>query len=52
MWILLDPRIFNYVLMVLYAANLVRWAIQRSWSDAFYWTGALIINAAITWRVR
>ena len=31
--ILFDPKIFNYVIMGLYAANSVRWAFHGSWAD-------------------
>lgn len=44
----LDPKIFNYVIMTLYALNAVRWAIAGKPADAIYWTGALIITSAVT----
>jgi hypothetical protein len=49
--IFLDPKLFNYVLVILYAANASRWALHGSWVDAAYWLGALIITIAVTWGV-
>lgn len=46
---LLDPRIFNFVIMGLYAANVLRWAIHGSWADCSYWLCALGITATVTW---
>lgn len=45
---LLDPKIFNYVILVLYGLNVIRWAAHGSWADAMYWTGALWITATVT----
>ena len=46
--LLLDPKLINYVLIALYAANASRWAAHGSWPDSAYWTGALIITLAVT----
>jgi len=46
---ILDPRIFNYVIMTLYAANSLRWAFAGSWADSSYWFCALGITATVTW---
>lgn len=43
-----DPKVFNYIIMVLYAMNACRWGFQRSWADVAYWTGALWITASVT----
>lgn len=45
---LLDPRVFNYVILVLYALNVVRWAIAGSTADACYWASAAAITATVT----
>lgn len=47
--LLLDPRIFNYVILTLYLLNASRWAYQGSWGDVWYWSGAFWITAAVTW---
>lgn len=47
--LLLDPRVFNYVIMTLYAVNAARWAIHTSWADMCYWLSALAITATVTW---
>jgi hypothetical protein len=47
--ILLDPKIFNYVIMGLYGTNVLRWSAQGSWADACYWLCALGITATVTW---
>lgn len=46
---LLDPRIFNFVIMGLYAANAVRWLVHGSYADTCYWLSALAITATVTW---
>ena len=46
--LLLDPRIFNYVIMTLYALNAGRWALRGGWADMFYWLFALGITATVT----
>jgi hypothetical protein len=48
MKILLDPRLFNFVILGLYALNVIRWAIARSWPDVFYWLSAIGITATVT----
>lgn len=44
-----DPRIFNFVIMALYSANVLRWAWHGSWADASYWLCALGITVTVTW---
>lgn len=46
--LLLDPRLFSYTIMVLYALNIVRWAIAGKYADAAYWMGALWITLVVT----
>ncbi len=46
--ILLDPKVFNYVILCLYALNVARWAYARSWADACYWVCAFGITATVT----
>jgi len=46
--ILFDPKIFNYVIMVLYTLNAGRWALHRGWADMSYWLCALGITATVT----
>ena len=45
---LLDPKLFNYLIMVLYALNAGRWAWQGNWADMCYWLSALAITATVT----
>lgn len=45
---LFDPRIFNFIIMALYAANIIRWAAHGNMVDACYWMGALTITATVT----
>ena len=52
MKLLLDPRIFNYVILTLYGANVVRWAFDRSLADCCYWLSAFAITATITFLYR
>ncbi len=46
---LFDPKIFNYVIMGLYALNAGRWAVHGGWADTCYWLSALAITATVTW---
>lgn len=48
MGVLLDPRLFNYVILGLYALNVVRWLVAGSIADACYWTSAFMITATVT----
>jgi hypothetical protein len=49
---LLDPKIFNYLIMVLYLLNAVRWAFAGSKADTCYWLSALAITATVTFGYR
>lgn len=44
----MDPKLFNYLIMVLYAMNAVRWAFAKSLADVCYWLSALAITATVT----
>lgn len=46
--LLLDPRVFNFVILTLYALNAVRWAVYGSWADVCYWLSAFAITATVT----
>lgn len=48
MRLLLDPKLFNYVIMVLYALNAGRWALEGRIADVCYWLSALAITATVT----
>lgn len=45
---LLDPKIFNYVIMSLYLLNALRWGIEKKPADVCYWLCALAITATVT----
>jgi len=46
---LLDPKAFNYLIMVLYVLNAGRWALEGKWADTSYWLSAFAITATVTW---
>ena len=46
------PRVFSYVIMVLYLLNALRWAYERKWADVCYWLSALAITATVTFGYR
>ena len=46
--LLLDKFVFNYIIMILYALNSLRFGLSGLWGDMFYWMGALWITLAIT----
>jgi len=43
-----DPKVFNYLIMSLYAANVGRWAFHGSLVDSAYWACALGITLCVT----
>lgn len=45
---LLDPKLFNYTIMVLYGLNAMRWAFERKIADVCYWLSACAITATVT----
>ena len=47
--LLLDPKIFNYLILTLFLCASVRWTIAGSWGDALYWAASFLINVAVTW---
>ena len=48
MSVLFDPKVFNYLIMALYALNAGRWAWEGKWADVSYWLCALGITATVT----
>ena len=48
MSILLDPRLFNFVIMTLYGLNIARWAFAGNFWAATYWMAALLITICAT----
>ena len=49
MSLLLDPKVFNYLIMAMYVTNATRWAAYHSWADVCYWLSAFAITATVTW---
>jgi hypothetical protein len=45
---LTDPRLFNYLIMCLYAVSAIRWGVSARWADMCYWLSALAITATVT----
>jgi hypothetical protein len=45
---LMDPRIFNFIIMGLYSVNAVRWLAAGKLADMCYWLSALAITATVT----
>jgi hypothetical protein len=48
MYLLLNPRLFNYTILALFALAAVRWTIAGNWPQALYHLGAVILNVAVT----
>lgn len=48
MKLILDPACFNYLIMILYILNAVRWAWEGKWADMSYWLSAFAITATVT----
>jgi hypothetical protein len=49
---LFDPKVFNYLILVLYALNAGRWALDGKWGDVAYWLGAFWITASVTFLLK
>ncbi len=47
-----DPRLFNFVIMTLYALSAVWWGFHGKWADTAYWCSALAITATVTFGYR
>lgn len=45
---MLDPKLFNYIIMFLYTTNAVNWMVNKSVADCCYWLSALAITATVT----
>lgn len=43
-----DPRLFVYIIMTLYGASTIRFAIAQRWPDAAYWLCALGLTVVVT----
>lgn len=47
-----DPRLFNYLILSLYAINIVRWSFERSFFNVWYWASAFSITACVTFSYK
>lgn len=43
-----DPRLFNFIIIGLYALNAGRWAWAGKYADMCYWLSALAITLTVT----
>lgn len=46
---LTDPRLFNWLILGLFAINSVRWLWERNLVASAYWAGAFVCTIAATW---
>ena len=46
--LLLDPKIFNYVIIGMFVAAAVRWAYAGNMPQAGYWASAALLNVFVT----
>lgn len=47
-WLFGDPRVFNYLILALFALNAIWWGLHGKGGDALYWASAFTLNLAIT----
>ena len=45
---LFNPKVFNCIILFLYACAAVRWACAGKWADMCYWICAFGITATVT----
>lgn len=46
--VLLDPKIFNYLIIAMFAAAAIRWAFAGNWPQSGYWASAAVLNIFVT----
>ncbi len=46
MTILQDPRIFNFLIIVMFLGAAIRWAWAGNYSQVAYWIAAAVLNVA------
>lgn len=49
---LLDPKLFNYLILSLYLFSAARWAVAKSLADCCYWLSAFAITFTVTFLYR
>lgn len=45
---LTDPKLFNYIILVLFALAAIRWAFAGNIPQAGYWASAFALNVFVT----
>ncbi len=48
---LLNPKIFNYIIMGLYVMNCARWAFAGNSGQVVYWGAAFAITYSVTFMI-
>jgi len=43
-----DPVLFNYFIMMLYTAAIIRWSLEQDWGEALYWVNAFGLTMTVT----
>ena len=46
--IVFDPKLFNYIILVLFLFAAIRWGYEGKWGDCLYWFSAFTLNIAVT----
>lgn len=47
-----DPRFFNVLIIAMFLAAAIRWAVEKNWSQAGYWVSAALLNVFVTMGVK
>ena len=47
-----DPRLFNCVILTLYAAAALRWFVAGKFGDGMYWVSAFMITFTVTFLMK
>lgn len=45
---LTDPKLFNYIILALFAMAAIRWWIAKDIPQAGYWASAFVLNIFVT----
>lgn len=49
---LMDPKVFNFIIMGLYLMNAAWWGWHGKFADVCYWLSAFAITATVTFGYR
>jgi hypothetical protein len=46
-----DPKLLNYLILILYLLNTVNWMVRGNLGQFLYWLGCSILTIAVTFLI-